>query len=69
MERPIVPIKKQLKTFDEIKDTMLVACKIMDAFGLVQAFGHVTSRLPNTNNILVTPRKPGLSERAGLGNC
>jgi HCOMODA/2-hydroxy-3-carboxy-muconic semialdehyde decarboxylase len=57
MAKRIVPIKKQLKTFGEIKDTMLQACKIMDVFGLVQGFGHVSSRLPNTSNILVTPRK------------
>lgn len=57
MDRPIVPIKKQLRTFEEIRDAMLLACKIMDTFGLVQAFGHVTSRLPDSHNILVTPRK------------
>jgi len=67
MERPIVPIRKALKTFQEIKEAMLMACKIMDYFGLVQGFGHVTSRLPGTNNILVTPKKPpGLAKEEEL---
>ena len=67
MEKPVVPIKKQLNSFDEIKDTMLLACKIMDAFGLVQGFGHVSSRLPDTSNILVTPRKAiGLAKAQDL---
>ena len=35
---------------------MLLACKIMDAFQLVKGFGHVSSRLPDSDNILVTPR-------------
>jgi ribulose-5-phosphate 4-epimerase/fuculose-1-phosphate aldolase len=67
MERPIVPIRKELKTFEEIKEAMLVACRIMDHFGLIQGFGHVTSRLPGTSNILVTPKKaPGLAKEEEL---
>lgn len=67
MERPIVPIRKELKTFEEIKEAMLVACRIMDHFGLIQGFGHVTSRLPSTSNILVTPKKaPGLAKEEEL---
>jgi len=57
LDRPIIPIKKQLRTVEEIRDTMVLACKIMDAFGLVQGFGHISSRLPNTSNILLTPKK------------
>jgi HCOMODA/2-hydroxy-3-carboxy-muconic semialdehyde decarboxylase len=67
MERPIVPVRKELKTLEEIKEAMLVACKIMDHFGLIQGFGHVTSRIPGTSNILVTPKKPpGLAKKAEL---
>lgn len=67
MEKPIVPVRKELKTLEEIKEAMLVACKIMDHFGLVQGFGHVTSRIPGTSNILVTPKKPpGLAKEAEL---
>lgn len=67
MQRPIVPVRKELKTFEEIKEAMLVACKIMDYFGLVQGFGHVSSRLPNTSNILVTPKKAiGLAKEEEL---
>jgi len=67
MEKPIIPIKKQLRTFEEIKDAMLIACKIMDTFGLVQALGHVSSRIPNTTNFLVTARKAlGLMEENDL---
>lgn len=57
MQRPVVPVRKELKTFEEIKKAMLTACKIMEHFGLVQGFGHVSSRLPGTGNILVTPKK------------
>lgn len=58
LQRPIVPVRKELKTVEEIKEAMLLACKIMDYLGLVQGFGHVSSRLPGTGNILVTPKKP-----------
>jgi hypothetical protein len=58
---------KRLSTDQEIKEAMLMACKIMDTFGLIQGFGHVTSRLPNTTNILVTPKKPpGLAREEEL---
>ncbi|OGO44154.1 MAG: hypothetical protein A2Z05_06110 [Chloroflexi bacterium RBG_16_60_22] len=57
MDKPIVRIKKQLNTVEEIKETTVLACKIMDTFGLVRGFGHVSSRLPGTDNFLVTPRK------------
>lgn len=67
MEKPIVRIKKELKTYGEIKDAMLLACKIMDTFGLVKGFGHVSSRLPDSDNILVTPRKAlGLAKEEDL---
>jgi ribulose-5-phosphate 4-epimerase/fuculose-1-phosphate aldolase len=67
MQRPIVPVRQQLTTPDEIKDAIVLACKIMDRFGLVQGFGHVSSRLPGTSNILVTPKKPiGLVKREEL---
>jgi ribulose-5-phosphate 4-epimerase/fuculose-1-phosphate aldolase len=67
MEKPVVKIKKQLATYGEIKDTMLQACKIMDAFGLVQGFGHVSSRLPGSGNFLVTARKAlGMVEERDL---
>lgn len=67
MKRPIVCVRKELKTFEEIKEAMLMACKIMDTFGLIQGFGHVTSRLPDTTNILVTPKKPpGLAREEEL---
>lgn len=56
MDKPLIPIKKQLKTVEEIKTYMLLAAKIMDRFGLVQGMGHVSSRLPGSPNILVTPR-------------
>lgn len=58
MQRPIVAVRKELRTFNEIKEAMLIACKVMDYFGLVQGFGHISSRLPNSDNILATPKKP-----------
>ena len=67
MERSIVRVRKELKTFEEIKEAMLMACKIMEYFGLIQGFGHVSSRLPDTDNILVTPKKaPGLAKEEEL---
>lgn len=57
MDKPVVRIRKQLNTRAEIQDAMLTACKIMDTFGLVRGFGHVSSRLPDSNNFLVTPIK------------
>ncbi|MDP2604688.1 MAG: class II aldolase/adducin family protein [Deltaproteobacteria bacterium] len=67
MKRPIVPVRKDLKTLAEIKQAMLTACRIMDHFGLIQGFGHVTSRIPGTSNILVTPKKaPGLAKEEDL---
>lgn len=67
MKRPIVPVRKELKTLEEIKEAMLTACRIMDHFGLIQGYGHVTSRIPGTSNILVTPKKPpGLAKEEEL---
>lgn len=67
MERPIVSVRKELKSLEEIKEAMLVACRIMDHFGLTQGFGHVTSRVPGTSHILVTPKKPpGLAKEEEL---
>ena len=67
MKRPIVPVRKDLKTLAEIKQAMLTACRIMDHFGLIRGFGHVTSRSPGTSNILVTPKKaPGLAKEEDL---
>jgi HCOMODA/2-hydroxy-3-carboxy-muconic semialdehyde decarboxylase len=67
MQNPIVPIKKQLDTLEEIKDAILTACKMMDTYRLVEALGHVSSRIPNTTNFLVTARKAlGLMEERDL---
>ena len=67
MKRPIVPVRKQLNSVEEIKDAMLTACRIMDHFGLIRGFGHVTSRIPGTTHILVTPKKaPGLAKKEEL---
>jgi len=67
MKRPIVPVRNDLKTLEEIKQAMLTACRIMDHFGLIQGFGHVTSRIPGTSNILVTPKQaPGLAKEEEL---
>ncbi|MDP6180497.1 MAG: class II aldolase/adducin family protein [Desulfatiglandales bacterium] len=63
MKRPIVPVRKELKILEEIKDAMLVACKIMDHFGLIQGSRHITPRIPGASNILVTPKKPSGLER------
>jgi ribulose-5-phosphate 4-epimerase/fuculose-1-phosphate aldolase len=58
MQRPIVPVRTELKSTAEIKSAIITACQIMAHFGLVQGFGHVSSRLPGTSHILVTPKKP-----------
>lgn len=67
MQRPIVPVRRALTSVDEIKEAIVMACRIMDHFNIVQGFGHVSSRLPGTNNIIVTPKKPiGLVTRDEL---
>ncbi len=67
MTRPIVPVRHELKTLDEIKDAMVSACKILDAFGLTKGVGHISSRLPNSTNFLVTPYKAiGLTKKEEL---
>jgi ribulose-5-phosphate 4-epimerase/fuculose-1-phosphate aldolase len=67
MQRPIVPVKRVLKSVDEIKDAIVLACRIMEHFDMVQGFGHVSSRIPGTDNIIVTPKKPiGLVKREEL---
>lgn len=35
---------------------VIAACKILDGKGLVEAYGHVSVRIPGTDLILVTPR-------------
>lgn len=57
LARPIVPVRHQLNNIQEVKQAMIQACKIMDNSGLVEGFGHVSSRIPGTDNILVTTRR------------
>ncbi len=57
MSKPVVSIKRKLESIDEIKEAVVAACKVMEAFGLVQGHGHVSSRLPDGENLLVTPKK------------
>ncbi len=64
MTHPVIPQKTVFKTTDEIKGGIVTACKIMDAWGLTEGLGHVSSRIPGTDHFVVTPRKgPGQVEK------
>lgn len=41
----------------DIQAKILVACRMLDRKGLVEGYGHVSARLPDTEKVLITPRK------------
>jgi ribulose-5-phosphate 4-epimerase/fuculose-1-phosphate aldolase len=46
---------------------IVLACRVLDTEGLVEAFGHVSARIPGTDRILVSPRTaPALVTPAAL---
>lgn len=43
-------------TLRPVKRDLIAACKILSRQGLVQGFGHVSARIPNSDKFLLTPR-------------
>lgn len=43
---------------DRLRDQIADACAVLVTFGIVGAFGHVSSRVPGATSMLVTPRMP-----------
>ncbi len=49
-------LKRQGKIVAAIKKDLIAACRILSAEGLVQGFGHVSARIPDSDLFLLTPR-------------
>jgi L-ribulose-5-phosphate 4-epimerase len=45
-----------MDTIDQLKSEIVSACKILSKRKLVEGFGHVSARLPETDRFLLTPR-------------
>jgi L-fuculose-phosphate aldolase len=51
----------------ELRAEVLTACRVLTHFRIAEGFGHVSVRVPNTDRILVTPRRAlGLVTEADL---
>ena len=51
----------------ELRAEVLTACRVLTHFRIVEGFGHVSARIPQTERILITPRKAlGLVTEAEL---
>jgi L-ribulose-5-phosphate 4-epimerase len=44
------------KNFSDLKKTVVQACRILSQEGLVQGFGHLSARIPESDLFLLTPR-------------
>ena len=47
---------KQKEITAQIKKNLITACRILSGEGLVQGFGHMSARIPNSELYLLTPR-------------
>ena len=52
----MVNLKRRKKIVAAIKKDLIAACRILSAEQLVQGFGHVSARLPDSDLFLLTPR-------------
>lgn len=51
----------------DLRTEIVQACRVLDYFGIVEGFGHVSARIPGSSHVLITPRKAlGLVEDADL---
>jgi ribulose-5-phosphate 4-epimerase/fuculose-1-phosphate aldolase len=41
----------------ELRAEVLVACRVLTYFAIVEGFGHVSARVPDQGRILITPRR------------
>jgi ribulose-5-phosphate 4-epimerase/fuculose-1-phosphate aldolase len=42
----------------ELRAEVITACRVLTHFRIAEGFGHVSVRVPDTNRLLITPRKP-----------
>ena len=52
----MVNLKRRKKIVAALKKDLIAACRILSAEQLVQGFGHVSARLPDSDLFLLTPR-------------
>src|SRR6516165_1152517 len=45
-----------MDTVDQLKSEVVSACKILSKQKLVEGFGHVSARIPDSDRFLLTPR-------------
>jgi ribulose-5-phosphate 4-epimerase/fuculose-1-phosphate aldolase len=45
-------------TEHELRAQIITACRVLSHFRIVEGFGHISARLPGSDRILITPRKP-----------
>ncbi len=49
---------------EALRQEIVEACRVLSGEGLVEAYGHVSHRLPDSDRILITPRRaPALVQR------
>lgn len=41
----------------ELRQEILTACRVLDHFRMVEGFGHVSARVPDSDRVVITPRK------------
>jgi ribulose-5-phosphate 4-epimerase/fuculose-1-phosphate aldolase len=41
----------------ELRAEMIIACRVLTYFRIVEGFGHISARVPGTERILMTPRR------------
>jgi ribulose-5-phosphate 4-epimerase/fuculose-1-phosphate aldolase len=47
----------QFASTSELRAEVLVACRVLTYFAIVEGFGHVSARVPDQGRILITPRR------------
>lgn len=40
----------------ELRQEIILACRVLTYFGIVEGFGHVSARVPGSDRIIITPR-------------
>lgn len=59
-----MPTRARAQSNEQLRKTMLDACRILDHNRLVHGYGHVSARCERGNTILITPRKALLLVRS-----
>jgi ribulose-5-phosphate 4-epimerase/fuculose-1-phosphate aldolase len=51
----------------DLRREIVLACRVLSYFGIVEGFGHVSARVPGTDRVIITPRIAlGLVEEGDL---